>query len=427
MKTISTLVLVCLSVLVVAGCSKRETAPPDTRRQLAQLDAHLSIGEAVTAGNLTVWPVFTDEPLDLGEFLTLQEALETEVAEVREVGGQTTGQTAQVMVIEDDAQEEVEEPEPEIPEEEVIEVEEVDSPEQNDPSNEPFQGPGSNSVIGLGGGGATVNTLVIENKSDLPILICAGTVVKGGNQDRQIGQDIVIQAGSSVPVDAFCVEQGRWNGQRLGLGTDGKFVGASTNAMIGVRSKGQYEVAQNEVWKEVAKVKQSVIRKIDATPMAPPEQRALVVTSSSLAIAQDAYDMVTGNEIDALCAKVRTHFASFGQENAPVGFAYAVNGKPVNVRSFAHSRVFSKQFDPFLRSMATEALLAEAVEYEIAEADDVVALVKEIAKATEEMRATAALNSNGVRENLKGYAANCYVPSEGSPKQVVVTRDWTAK
>ena len=421
MKTLSMLVLAGL--VVFAGCARKEAAPTDTRRAVAMLDAHLSLGEAITVDNLTVWPVFTDAPLDLGEFLTLQEAIEKEVAEVREVGGQSGQQTAQVILV----QEEMEEPEPETPEEEIIETPPLETAEVNgNDANDAFQGPGQNAAIGLGGG-ASVNTLVIENKSDLPILICAGTVVKGGNQDRQIGQDIVIKAGSSVPVDAFCVEQGRWNSQRLGEVTDGKFHGVSTNAMIGVRTKGQYELAQNEVWEEVAKVKKSVITKINATPAAPPEQQALVVANSSLAIAQDAYDMVTGKEIDALCAKVRTHFASFGQENAPVGFAYAVNGKPANVRSFAHSRVFSKQFDPFLRSMATEAMLADEIEHEAPLADQVVALVKEIQQAEEALRKTAAMNRNGVRENQKGYAANCYVPAKDSEKEVVVTRDWTAK
>ena len=34
------------------------------------LDAHRWLGEPVEIGNLTVWPVHTDAPLDVGEFLT---------------------------------------------------------------------------------------------------------------------------------------------------------------------------------------------------------------------------------------------------------------------------------------------------------------------------------------------------------------------
>jgi hypothetical protein len=403
-------------LITFAGCARKEAAPTDTRLQVAMLDEHLSLGESVTVGNLTVWPVFTDQPLDIGEFLTLQEAIETRVAEVREVGGRGGQQTAQVIQVEEEI---IEEPV------EVEEEEPFEGPQTNAPiGNEPFSGPSPNSTIGLGnGGGATVGTLVIENKSDLPILICAGTVVKGGNQDRQIGQDIVVQAKSSVPVDAFCVEQGRWANERLGEVTDGKFVGASTNAMIGVRSKGQYELAQNAVWVEVSKVKSQVLRKTNDFPFALVSQS--IAANSSLAVAQDGFEVLAREEIDAVCEEVRAHFARLGEKNAPVGYAYALNGKPVNVRSFAHARVFDKQFDPFLRAMATESLLAEEVEHEPAKASDVVALVKEIQKAEETKRETAAANWNGVRKNLRGFAANCYFVDEGD--EVVITRDWTAK
>ena len=419
MSRVSTLVLVLVGALTFAGCSADDAAPTDARRQLAQLDAHLSLGESVAVGNLTVWPVFSDQPLDIGEFLTLHEAIRNKVAEVREVAGAAgqndAGQTDAGAFFGDADEDERQS--------EQVLVETVD--------DSPFDGPATNAAIGLngGGGGAVVNTLVIENKSNLPILICAGTVVTGGNQDRQIGQDIVVKAGTTVPVDAFCVEEGRWSNERLGDETEGLFVGASTNATIGIRSKGQYAVAQNEVWLEVAKVKRSVIEKMNASAFTEPTKIAQVAENSSLAIALDANDELTGERIETVCKSIRAHFASFGTTNAPVGFAYAINGKPVNVRSFANAKVFERQIDPFLRSMATESLLAPTTEHEEAKASDVVALVREIETAKEERRETAALNWNGVRRHVNGFAANCYVPSEGAPggKPLLITQDWTAK
>ena len=52
-------------------------------------------------------------------------------------------------------------------------------------------------------GGGSVNTLVIENKGTTPVYVLAGTVVKGGKQDRQIGQDFIIDSKQTTPVDAF--------------------------------------------------------------------------------------------------------------------------------------------------------------------------------------------------------------------------------
>ena len=79
--------------------------------------------------------------------------------------------------------------------------------------------------------------------------------------------------------------------------------------------------------------------------------------------------------------------ARFETADDAVGFAYAINGQPVNVRAFAHPRVFRQQFDAFVNTMAAEALLAgrEGGEAPAAQAGDVVALVKEIEQAREIM------------------------------------------
>ena len=91
---------------------------------------------------------------------------------------------------------------------------------------------------------AEVTTLTIENKGTLPILICAGSLVKGGQQDRQIAQDFVIQAKTTVPVGAFCVEQSRWNGEMA--------FSPAGMATAEVRKAAQYDKDQGKVWKEVA-------------------------------------------------------------------------------------------------------------------------------------------------------------------------------
>lgn len=101
-------------------------------------------------------------------------------------------------------------------------------------------------------GGGTVNQLVIENKGTVPVFVIAGTVVKGGNQDRQIGQDFIIEPKKETPVDAFCVEHGRWNGQRNGQYTSGRFDSSGVVATSKVRAAGQYKKSQSELWSNVS-------------------------------------------------------------------------------------------------------------------------------------------------------------------------------
>ena len=364
----SKIVGIALALTLCVGCA-RPVETEESPSALARLDEHLTLGAPVVVENLTVWPVMTDEPLDVGEFVTLKEASESGAAEVREVGGGDAQQQAR--------------------------------------------------------GGATVGTLVIENRGDLPILVCAGTVVKGGNQDRQIAQDLVIEAKATVPIEAFCVEQGRWVASRFGQVTDGKFTIGDSVAPPSVREPAQYREDQGAVWQEVAKVKGATTFRLthaitEELVELDLENLRVHRRSSSLAVQLDATDEVSGKDLEAAAARIREHFDALGEE--PVGFAYSINGKPVNVRTFAHNRVFAKQFASFTKTMTTEAYLARSDgEVPEARAEDVVAMVREINKARESIKETAASNRNGIKLNDAGYNANCYV------NRVVVTRDWTRK
>jgi hypothetical protein len=57
-----------------------------------------------------------------------------------------------------------------------------------------------------------VNELAIENLSSEDIYVQAGDIVKGGQQDRMLGVDLIVPPRSGkIPIAAFCVEQGRWS------------------------------------------------------------------------------------------------------------------------------------------------------------------------------------------------------------------------
>ena len=222
---------------------------------------HYALGPEVAVENLTVWPVYSDQPLDIGEFRTLREAQEKGEAVIREIGGAGAQQVANVT-----------------------------------------QARGDNSS------GAEVGRLVIENKGSLPILVCAGTIVKGGNQDRQIGQDFVVKAGTTVPVDSFCVEQGRWNGMQEGKATNGRFKVMQYIAPSSVRASAQYSKDQSEVWKRVQEVNDS---------------RGTDGHGTSLNNATDKSDKQARETEMRLARAVRGHFDRIGTNGGTlVGFAY---------------------------------------------------------------------------------------------------------
>jgi len=92
-----------------------------------------------------------------------------------------------------------------------------------------------------------VNELAIENVSpDQEVYIQSGEIVKGGQQDRTITDDLIVPPRSGrLPLAAFCVEHGRWTGR--GTESAARFDAApaavaSKRLKMAIRSASQQEV-----------------------------------------------------------------------------------------------------------------------------------------------------------------------------------------
>src|SRR5258705_12940070 len=92
---------------------------------------------------------------------------------------------------------------------------------------------------------ASVNQLVLINRSRRPLLLLAGELVSGGKQDRVIGKDRIVPVGAPpLPLDVFCVEHGRWTGSS-------QFAAAKTIVHPSVRESAAVDQAQTKVWDSV--------------------------------------------------------------------------------------------------------------------------------------------------------------------------------
>lgn len=165
--------------------------------------------------NLRLYPIqanakFVDYNKDLGKFTLLKEAIEQNKIIIRETGATNlVGNQNQV----------------------------INNNQNNQQSN--YSG---------GDVGGTVNTLIAKNVSSDTIFIMAGEVVKGGKQDRVIGQDIVIAPGEEVNLSAFCVEHNRWTTTD---GNQGQFNGYFNVSSMDIRKIVTEEKNQGEVWNKV--------------------------------------------------------------------------------------------------------------------------------------------------------------------------------
>src|SRR6202040_2098151 len=89
--------------------------------------------------------------------------------------------------------------------------------------------------------GASVNQLVLINRSKRPLFLFVGALVSGGKEDRIIEKDRRVPAGAEpLPLDVFCVEHGRWS-------SGSRFSAAKTMVHPSVREQAALAKDQNEV------------------------------------------------------------------------------------------------------------------------------------------------------------------------------------
>src|SRR5467141_3772998 len=98
----------------------------------------------------------------------------------------------------------------------------------------------------------SVNELSIENISGEEVYVQSGDIVKGGQQDRMLGVDLILPPRSGkIPIAAFCVENGRWSqrgSEQVAVFGSSANVVASRDVKLAAKSAG----SQSEVWRQVA-------------------------------------------------------------------------------------------------------------------------------------------------------------------------------
>jgi hypothetical protein len=209
--------------------------------------------------------------------------------------------------------------------------------------------------VPLPSSGASVNQLVLINRSRRPLLLLAGELVSGGKQDRVIGKDRIVPAGAPpLPLDVFCVEHGRWTGAS-------QFAAAQTIVHPSVRERAAVDQKQTEVWDAV---RSGTTLK---TPSAAPAPR-MTMGDIQGAIATngrtEAYEKIyqsraVGVSIDDFVNEVQRRFsqATSGLKGERVvGVVVAYGGEVAWSDIFASGDLFDQYWHKLLRSYAVEAL-----------------------------------------------------------------------
>ena len=217
--------------------------------------------------------------------------------------------------------------------------------------------------------GASVNQLVLINRSKRPLLLLAGELVSGGKQDRIIGKDRIVPVGSEpLPLDVFCVEHGRWTG------ASSQFGQAKTIVHPSVREQAAVAQNQNEVWNAVRSgtlaapkaASGGVAGGLPAPPPPPPAPLSADVINETIATAAptQSYAKIyeqsrAGASVDSFVEELRRRFdrATLGLKGERVvGVVVAYGGDVAWSDIFASGELFEQYWSKLLRSYAVEAL-----------------------------------------------------------------------
>ena len=186
-------------------------------------------------------------------------------------------------------------------------------------------------------GSNTVSTLFASNLSDEPILLMAGEVVLGGNQDRIISQDMILQPHTDrAELPVFCVEHGRWSPNRNSGDGDLSFTKYADFSSVNIRKSALVSKDQNAVWSEVKEIM---------------EKNNAVNSTGAYSALQHAGKFAAQM---ALYENAFQHLLS--DDHQIIGMVAVTGGKIISCDLFATPDLFHQYFESLLTSYITEAI-----------------------------------------------------------------------
>jgi hypothetical protein len=299
--------LSCISPLLppaVASDARGSGQPggAQKRSEGAQVRPEWKLGMPVRSGNLTIFPVTSDEWSATERFITLDEGLRSGGVTVNELGGYRR----------------------------------VRGRAQSD--------------------NAEVNTLSLTNRSGKTLILLAGELLVGGKQDRIVDHDRLVPSDDTpIALGVFCVEHGRWQGASASFGRNqggtrapggarnfvvggaGSGAGSGQMANPAVRAPAEAQKSQTEVWDKVGKTTEQINAKSPsgALTRAYDDRK---VSMRTAAYVRDLTEKCSGKNV--------------------VGVVVAVNGEMVASDIFASPLLFSRYRHKLLESYALEAISA---------------------------------------------------------------------
>jgi hypothetical protein len=190
-----------------------------------------------------------------------------------------------------------------------------------------------------------VNELSIENISHREeVLVQAGDIVKGGDQDRVLAVDLIIPARSGkMPIAAFCVEEGRWH--QRGQEQSAQF--SSSNDMVATRPlkmAAKQAKSQRGVWDGVGDAQTKLSQSVNEDVRASASRSSLQLALENEKVKESAAAYV--NKLSSIVEA----------KNDVIGYVFAINAKINSADLYYSNGLFMKFWPKLLKTTAIEAV-----------------------------------------------------------------------
>lgn len=247
---------------------------------------------------------------------------------------------------------------------------------------------------------SSVNQLTLENISaEHEVFIQSGDIVKGGKQDRMLSVDLIVPPKSGlVPVEAFCVEAGRWSARS---GESATQFSSSNERIVSkdLKLAANRARSQQAVWQKVAEVQTKLSGSVQGDVAAPASRTSLQLSLENGRVAASVEDYLE-----------RLSGAIEGQSDV-IGYAFAINGRINSADVYGSHALFARLWPKLLKASATEA---------VAEADGVGPAAKLSVADVEALLASA----EGGKAEERAVTPDVSVVTRESPTDIVFeTRD----
>jgi hypothetical protein len=257
-----------------------------------------------------------------------------------------------------------------------------------------------------------VQQLAIENTSDNEVFIQAGDIVKGGQQDRVIAYDMILQPKSGkVSLASFCCESGRWSGR--GRENVKQFT-SSKNAIVGnslkLAARGMKD--QGKVWDNVAQTQNRLKDNLKAEVKAGASPTSLQLTLEHKKL------------LEAMQVHIKKLQPCLDKQTDVIGYAVAINGKVNNADVYANADLFRKLWPKLLCCSAVEAVAEknDKLKIEPVKSDAVTTFLVEAAKGKTTQKKLA-----GEGKEYQCTSDKCVLFVTEAKKGAVVRRSYVGK